>query len=397
MARNNFVTPLSPEEQKKKPEPASLAGLDVDAPAEAPPSSDEYSSIQARVQAMRDAAGPKTDTSGLDHAEQEAKRLYDEKASRSEWLSLAEQVGRSLVRLNAANTGLKYGVDLSGVDLGKGTDWEGRNDRYARDYTTELGRLEHGRNNARLQDRENQDLSEKAMEYDYRDKSLASSERRVADAAKAADERQTAREEAAGKRQLASEAASGKRQDKSLAAQESAADKRMKMQQEFETGREARAAKQADLRDIEQTQTAEAKKLAAKQALFNQLMTSDDLSSKSADKLQAQYGKLAGDADVDLADLQQKLKAEESGPRIFGGRTSDEDSSAKKAILNSEIAKQKNLLDALAERKKQRLGGASNPPPSEDTKIVVEKDGKKFKLPRTQLQEALSQGYKESK
>lgn len=388
MARENFVTPLSPEEeQKKKPAPASLAGLDVDAPADAPPSQTEYSSIQARVQAMRDAAGPKTDTSGLDRADEEAKRLYDEKASRAEWLSLAEQLGRSLVRLNAANTGLKYGVDLSGVDLGKGTDWEGRTDRYAKDYTTELGRNDRGRLNARSQDKENQDLAEKAMDADSRERGVLSAEERAAKAALAADERQAAREKAAGQRQ-----------DKSLAAQEAGQSARLKQQQQFEQDREGRANKAASLRDEEHNQAEAIKMDRARESLFNNLMN-EDLSGKSADKLEAEYGKLAGEAKVSLSQVKAELEKERtSRPQIFGGRSDEEDKKAQEVVKDKYLTETKNLLEGIARRKRSLLEGGtpvqSEAPVGNMVQMLRPDNGKPVNIPADKVKDAEARGYK---
>lgn len=83
-----------------------------------------------------------------DHLESEAKRLYQEKADRNSWLDLAQTIGQGLSRLYAADQGLKHGVDMSGFQPVKGTDYGEKTERAGKDYLTELERIERSRGRA---------------------------------------------------------------------------------------------------------------------------------------------------------------------------------------------------------------------------------------------------------
>ena len=115
-----------------------------------PPSNKDARDFLATLRGKkRDVVDP-ADMSALDQAEEKAKELYERGASRAEWLSVAERIGNSLVRLGAAEAGLRKGVDTSGVQLDKGTDWESRIARYGKEYEGELSRL--GKKRTSLQD-----------------------------------------------------------------------------------------------------------------------------------------------------------------------------------------------------------------------------------------------------
>jgi hypothetical protein len=108
--------------------------------------------LRGRIQEV----GTPADISKFQDAEEEAKRLYEERADRAEWLSLAETIGRGLIHFNLANQGLKSGVDLSGVKLEPATDWDARVKRYGDEYSTELARQGRLRTATMEQDREKQ-------------------------------------------------------------------------------------------------------------------------------------------------------------------------------------------------------------------------------------------------
>jgi hypothetical protein len=318
-------------------------GLDLDAPADETPEDQEVQSIYESIKRARDAAGPAVDQSQFDQQEQEAKSLYEGRANRNEWLSLADRIGNALVRIGAAEKGLKSGVDMSGINYGPMTDWDKRTDQAQRDYTTELGRVDKHRSSA-LKDQDSRyDLAGKA--FDIAQKSKAQ---------KAQDARQEKQEEGRNERQRTS-----------IASQENRADARLKFQEDAAAAREERARRDADVKDLTGQETSANKQLQAKQQLFNQMQGDLDISSKDRSKLEATYGKLAAEAGVDLGELQAQLKNKETSWQIFGGNSTEEDNKAKDQILKDSIQASSNLRDSISRLKEQRLrGGKQEPAPT---------------------------------
>lgn len=303
---------------------------------EQPATEDEMDTILARIKRAREAAASPVDMEQFDQAEQEAKQMYQDRASRNEWLSLADRVGNAITRIGAAQAGLKHGVDLSNINYGPMKDWDKDTDRAFQDYTTELGR-QGSKRSAALKNRENEmGLGEKAFEYDWKSKEQAARDARAAEEEKAKD----------------------KRYRDSLMSQEARSDARLKRQEEAELSREERENKRLELKDLEGKEAAALRQNQARQALFNQLQQANDLSGKSKDKLEQQYGKLAAEAGVDLGEIQARLEEQETRPRIFGGRSKEEDQKAKSQILNEKLAESKNLLADIQRRKQERLTGS---------------------------------------
>lgn len=66
---------------------------------------------------IQDAISKGLDTTDLDALANRAREMYDEGATRSDWMQLADVIGRSLARLGMAQAGARAGVDTSGVQL----------------------------------------------------------------------------------------------------------------------------------------------------------------------------------------------------------------------------------------------------------------------------------------
>lgn len=356
------------------------------------PSDEETASILRRIQAARAAATSPVDLKAFDAAEKEAKELYQERADRAEWLSLADRVSNALVRIGAANAGLKSNVDMSKIDYGPQTDWEGRINRYGKEYSTELGRLKDQRGSAIQNQRDEFGLGEKAFDMASREKAALATAKRAADA----------------------QASQDARQDKALAAQDGWRRADLEFRESKETDRQAATRKwqeeqnaaaqqKLDIKDVDASLTAAGKQHRALQQLVNQLQTDKDLGSKNRDKLAAQYGKLASEAGVDLDELQTNLNATETlKPAWLGGKSADDEKKEKSSYLKTFLDSSKEKLDALAERKNSLLQKKSTPAPAASaapatpapatTMVRVLYKGKTLDIPKADLKKALEDG-----
>lgn len=103
------------------------------------PSSIEIKSILERLEKARELLSPedKKAIQELDSLKKEARQMYKDKADRSDWLSLTETIGRSLVKLGAAQEGLRSGADLSRMQMEPATDFESKLDRARQSYVSE--------------------------------------------------------------------------------------------------------------------------------------------------------------------------------------------------------------------------------------------------------------------
>lgn len=109
-----------------------LQGVDEDMPTR--PKPDRLRGIVSTMEKLR-REEPQGD---WDTKIDEAKRLYQERATRNEWLSLAQTIGDGLVRLGAAQAGARAGVPVGPIDLGPKVDYEKRTDRSLREYLEEV-------------------------------------------------------------------------------------------------------------------------------------------------------------------------------------------------------------------------------------------------------------------
>lgn len=312
-----------------------------------------YKEWKAADQKFRDAAerapDPKTRQVYLD-AQDEAKRLFNERATRAEWLSVAERIGNALIRLRAADQGLKRNVDLSNVALEKPIDWDSKIGRYQQEYTTELDKLrrnyaEQERTSERLKDLELRGLDREADMQKYRyGQALQSEEDRRKEAARS--------KERAAER-AADIAASERRQG----ASEAAADRRERERREYETKKEERFRRKETLQELRDAEKDQRKQLEAAQQLANYLKTEEDLSPKARGKLQEKYGQLAAIAGEDLGSLAAKLEEQDTG--FFG--SSEKEKAGRNAILDGVVSKKRNLLDAIQARRKDLDKEAATP------------------------------------
>lgn len=99
---------------------------------------EQYTSLLQLIEAASKLTPEEEEQKGkLADLRAEAKSLYKEKASRAEWLSLAETVGNALTKIGAASAGMRAGVPVSTELFAKPTDWDAKIAGYQKDYLTE--------------------------------------------------------------------------------------------------------------------------------------------------------------------------------------------------------------------------------------------------------------------
>lgn len=251
------------------------------------PSDQEVRKVLDRIKAAREKSADPVDQQEFDKQEQEAQRLFDERANRAEWLGLADRIGNALVRIGAANAGLKEGVDLSQINYGKGYDQQAALDRAAKGYEMSIGQTGRRRKGALeqqsyQQDRLDREASSLAPELDFQK-------------SKYGNQYDTYQ-------QSLRDAASDKRRQSEITSQESREEARNKAREERDKKRleeaedkQLRALQVSDLQ--KQISGAEQDAEAAAQAA--QILSSQDsLSKKSADKLMTNYPQIMSKAGI---------------------------------------------------------------------------------------------------
>jgi hypothetical protein len=134
------------------------------------PDDTEVKSVLDAIKKAKAKSADPVDTAAFDKQEQEAQELYNKRADRAEWLSLADRVGTALTRIGAASAGLKSGVDLSKIDYGKGYDQTAAQDRAATDYKMSAGQIGNKRKDAKDKqsfEQDSLDREAKALEPGY--------------------------------------------------------------------------------------------------------------------------------------------------------------------------------------------------------------------------------------
>lgn len=316
------------------------------------PSSEPMDTVAQRLSSLKRQTALVNDPiqeRGVQQMEEEAKDLYNSQANRTEWLSLAEKIGNSLVRLNAANKGLKEGVDLSGVNLGPGTDWNGQMDRYGRDYDRTLKQAVQKRD----QNRQTGLDTQKQYDHDYEDQFAGGK-------AEFENEKNKYNQKTDSFQQDRKDAASHVRRMEEIGSQEGRADRRA-------SDADTRAAKREQdkyddfvrrerMKDVVGQESDAEKQLQARATLINQLEREGDFSAKGKERLQQKYGQIAAQAGMDLDATITSLEAEDHAlPGWLGGRSNKDDKTAKTTILSGKLAESKNLLDQIRLKKKELI------------------------------------------
>jgi hypothetical protein len=238
------------------------------------PSDKEVQSVLEALQKAKAMSASPADTADLDTQAKDAQRLYNDRADRAEWLSLADRIGNALVRINAANAGLKSGVDMTKINYGPGYDASAAEQRAARDYEMSLkniGQSRSDRTSAQKLEQERLDREARALEpkYDFEKYKYGQETDTYQQGLRSAESSKTRREELASQ-----EARDREKEGRQTKKEEKSEDKQL------------RALQVTDLQ--KQIASAQSEAQAASQAA--QILSSQkDLSKKSADKLMSNY------------------------------------------------------------------------------------------------------------
>lgn len=348
----------------------------------------EYSGISDQLKALKreedDPAIKQKYTDAMDRAE----KLYRDREDRVAWASLAETIGTGLLKLGMAQTA-KQGVDLSKIQYEKPTDFEPTLSRYGRQYESSLDRARKEYQDtiaeARQKRGEERDaLKEKAEALKLKYQSEVRAEEAEKDRVQRQREAEM-REGVATKRLEESE----KRQADRAAAAEAERQRQDKIRQENyerglakeQRGQQAQIAKEAYSRQwqvsINEEKEAQ-KQLQEAQSLANDLAREQDVSPKSRKKFQEKYGERAGRAGIELSTLADRLEAEETGPRIFGGKSTEEEQKAKQEVLKQLVLEKKNLLDNIRQRRSELESRIAAPSPDIEAPAPTKPAGPKL-------------------
>ncbi len=329
------------------PEAGRGSGKKDDRPPPPPPEDPErqkvtdaekaVTTLLEKITAARAKSANPADQEEFDQAEHEAQRLYNERADRSEWLSLADRVGNAITRIGAARAGLKSGVDMSKIDYGPGYDATASEKRAARDYEMSLGNT--GRR--RKQATDNQKLEQDRLDRE------AAAEMPSLDFAKYKFGQETdtyqqdRRDTAAEKRRELELRSTEARQ----AARDKATEDRAAKRAGESEDKQLRALRVADL----QKQLAGEEKQGSAVIRGSQLIANlPDLSKKSVDRLMAGYPQVMGDAGI----TPEQLASIEERSTKQGWFGSSVDPKERQKLIQEELIKPKqerirNLRQAL--------------------------------------------------
>lgn len=289
----------------------------------APPSLDEAKTVLKSIQDTKRQVAPGADTSGLDQAEADARQLYQDRANRAEWMGVAERVGNAMVKLGAAQAAIGHNVDVSRIQDVAPTDWEGRIDRYAKDYSTDLGALGHKRERLQEQVKQNQGNLDKAYEDTQRGLKDQLDLGRFQYGEESNNFRQDKRDNTAFQRELIRDAARDRAQTTRDSTAADRTDKTLNQQLNM---------KRADdlQRQLKEEEEAKRNSSIAAQALASQ----DDLSSKSVAKLEQTMPGMLGKAGLSPADL-DAINKESEVPGTLWGKNVDPDKRA--AVIQAKV------------------------------------------------------------
>jgi hypothetical protein len=267
-------------------------------------------------------APPETRKS-LDEAMAEAKRIYDEKATRNEWLEVAQLLGRAVFQFGASATGGT--TDMSNIAGSVPViDYEKRTSRAFGEYQDGIKQAYNKADDARTQWKDHSD--ERGEEYgkrwDYLGKALQTANQ------KEDDERR---------------ARAGSDQDKKL-----------------------------ELAELNRQESELMKQLKSRQSLINMFKQEPDLSPKSQKKLEEKYSGIAANAGIDIGELRAEVEGTDTEGRLWG---KNPDPAKRAEIYKSKTDELNTLLGQIRNRKKQ-LGVVNLPeqpqksaPPARDPAI----------------------------
>lgn len=360
----------------------------------APPSKTEYLNAVTALQNFKRSA-PTSEATNWDAKIDEAKQLYKDSADRNAWLSLAQTIGQSVVKLASANEGLARHVNMANVDLGPGYDVEAANKRNLEEYKTELGNINQGFGRAQIQNAGQQRAGE-----------LSDADQLKGLEAAVGAQKDIFNEASNTQRTNLHDTTQMNRYAQMQAASDARADRR-----------ETEATTKDTIKNLDQTIKDNQKKLQSANELSNLYANYDELKKKDKEGTEKRIGDLAGKSGVSSDDLEAIKTKSKEGTGVLGLFQSEDPKVKAQLLQQKVVAPLQQELQRLEEQRRQvaaRSSGApaqapaqsaqpaapaqaaaqSAPIPSDRVK-VRSADGKIGTIPRSQLDDAKSQGYTE--
>lgn len=318
-----------------------------------PPSDAEVKTVLQAIQDNKRQLVGVADTSDLDAAAAQARQLYQDRASRAEWMGVAERVGDAMAKFGVAGEAIKGHVDVSQFKDVTPTDITGSIGRYAQDYSTQLGALSQQRQ-ARI---EQQGVAQGQSNLSFQDQQNAQN-------AALGFEKEKYGQQSSDYRQSLRDAVMMNRED----ARSNRSDIRADTSQQ----RQMRQLQATDLQ--KQLQGAELEKRDAVIAA-SALASQDDLSPKSVAHLEQTMPGLLGRAGItpeQLADINKQATTQ-------GWFTSDVDPAKRNQLIQQQVIQNKNdKISSLRDALNHVLGtpgtipsATSATPPPDATKTVT--------------------------
>lgn len=357
-----------------------------------PPSDSEVRSVLQQIQALKRNVATPADQSQINQAEADARNLYHDQADRAQWMGVAEKLGNAFIKLGQAGAAIHHNVDVSSMKDLPTNDWEKQIDRYAQDYSTNLGALERQRQNQRQAVQDQNAVN--ANQYEDQLKGL--------DRTAGFEQYKYGQESSDYRRQL----------------QDEARDKRLMEMEQFRTSNANNKQGQLEDKQLRNLQASDLQKQLA-QAQDEQksaitaaslLSQQDDISPKSVQKLETTTPGVLGKAGITPEQLQDiNNRAQKKG--LLWDSTDPE--TKNKLIQQEVLAPKQAKIDSLraaiqhlyGTHGQVPTGGTATPDAvttapaggtgQSGTVRVVSPNGQTGSIPAGQLQQALASGYKQ--
>lgn len=349
------------------------------------PQADQY--LQQLDELSKDqetARGVPDDTrQTLQDAVNQARQAYQDKVTQNEWQQVAQTLGNAVAQFGAAQSGMKSGRDMSNLNFGPGIDYNARSDRAFREYQTDLGNAANAdaMNRQQFADTAASKKEQYGRREDYLKEALRTAREREQEGGRLA--RAQSSENTQYRRDVARDAQKEGREDR----------------------RQVDAQRKMELQDLNKQELDLAGKLQAARSLANTMQSDDDLSNKSKEKLQSQYGAVAAKAGIDADQLAQIGEQSKDKGVLGTGILRREDKAKKSQLVNDQVvAPIKNMLDAIKQRKQQLISGQqvekdtsiSTPAaPAQDSGMIQMKapDGRVGQIPADKVKDAEAKGF----
>lgn len=266
----------------------------------------------------------------LSEAIERASDLYQNQASKNEWLEVAQILGRAGAQFAAAQSGMahggQYGHNMAALDPGAGIDYNARTDRAARDRAQSVNEAK----DLATSDRQSTEDLNKSDQFKY-----------------------------GAAKDYAHEGLSTVMKARADQVVERGQDRRAAQALQADMDKDARHTADTTLQDLKIQQATAQKKLDRAMTMSNQILAEDEIDGKTVKKFNASNPGIAGDAGINLSDVSSDIdKAQDK----FHFWNTDEKKAAAKKVLMDYIRPLKDDVDRIAQQKQSLSRGGKTVP-----------------------------------